>query len=118
MNRGHSSEVFRICLQWNLDPEPWTLNLGCPTVLTVLGELGGAGERGDLEAVLGDGDGARVVEAPPRLLLLLLHLQPGGRQTQVHLGVLRLLGVRLATGTQVGGSQSAQGPAGGERLDG
>lgn len=96
--------------------------IGCPLqdtemVFTVLGELSGAGKRGDLEAVLGDGDGTRVVEAPPCLLLLLLHLQPGGRQPQVHLGILRLLGVRLATKRQVGGSQSAEPRGVEERLD-
>lgn len=86
-------------------------------VLTVLGEFSRAGERGDLEAVLGDGDGTRVVEAPPRLLLLLLHLQPGGRQPQVYFGVLRFLGVRLATKRQVGGSQSVEPRKVEERLD-
>lgn len=77
-------------------------------VLTILGELSGAGERGDLETVLGDSDGTRVVEAPPCLLLLLLHVQPGGRQPQVHFGVLSLFGVRLATKRQVGGGLSAE----------
>jgi len=63
--------------------------------LTVLGELGGAGERGDLEGVLGDGHHPRVVVGLPALLLLLLHLRPGAGQRQVRLGVLRLLGVHL-----------------------
>lgn len=63
--------------------------------LTVLRELGGAGKRGDLEAVLGDGDGSGVVERLPCLKLRPLHLRPGGRQPQVHPRVLRLFGVGL-----------------------
>lgn len=62
---------------------------------TVLRELGGAGERGDLETVFGDRNHSRVVELLPRLLLRSLHLQPGRWQTQIDFCVLRLFSISL-----------------------
>lgn len=62
---------------------------------TVLRELGGAGERGDLETVFGDRNQSRVVELLPCLLLRSLHLQPGRWQTQIDFCVLRLFSISL-----------------------
>lgn len=62
---------------------------------TVLREFGGAGERGDLETVFGDGNRSRVVKLLPRLLLRSLHLQPGRWQSQINFGILRLFSIRL-----------------------
>lgn len=62
---------------------------------TVLSELGGAGERGDLEAVFRHWNHSRMVELLPRLLLLLLHLRPGRRQGEINLRVLGLFHINL-----------------------
>lgn len=63
--------------------------------VTVLRELGGAGERGELEAVFSHRNHPRMVELLPRLLLLLLHLSPSRWQGEINLCILRLLHIHL-----------------------
>lgn len=64
--------------------------------LTVLRQLGGADQRGDLEEVLADGAVAQILCAlAGGRVALLLQLHFGGRQIEVERRVLKLLGLRL-----------------------
>lgn len=64
--------------------------------VTVLRQLGGADQRGDLEEVLADGAVAQALHAlAGGRVALLLQLHLGGRQVEVERRVLQLLGLRL-----------------------
>ena len=63
---------------------------------TVLGQLGGAHERGNLEGVLADGAAPKALHALAcGRVALLLQLGLGGGQAQVRARVLQLLRFRL-----------------------
>lgn len=67
-----------------------------PPPLTVLRQLGGADQRGDLEEVLADGAVAQALRAlAGGRVALLLELHLGGWQVEVERRVLKLLGLRL-----------------------
>lgn len=69
---------------------------GGEKAVTVLCELGGTDQRGDLEVVLADGTVAQVLDAfPSGGIALFLQLQLGGGQVQVQRRVLQLLRLRL-----------------------
>lgn len=69
---------------------------GGEKAVTVLCELGGADQRGDLEVVLADGTVAQVLGAFPSCgIALFLQLQLGGGQVQVQRRVLQFLRLRL-----------------------
>lgn len=60
--------------------------------LTVLCELGGADQSGDLKGVLADGAVGQVLDAPPSgRIALFLQLQLGGRKVQVQRQILQFL---------------------------
>lgn len=65
---------------------------------TVLCELGGAHQRGDLEGVLADGAVGQVLDAlPGGGVALLLQLQLCGRQVQVQRQILQFLRLCLVS---------------------
>lgn len=68
----------------------------CVALLTILRELGGAHQGGDLKGVLADGAVSQVVGALARAgVALLLQFQLGGGQVQVQRRVLQTLGFGL-----------------------
>lgn len=70
----------------------------CAKAITVLCELGGADQSGDLKGVLADGAVGQVLDAlPSGRIALFLQLQLCGRQVQVQRQILQLLSFCLVS---------------------